>query len=109
MERARKHIVEDVDRAVQGLGDVKEIVERRAREVLQRGGAALVGLVLRRVLDLHAVLKDIVAIDLQATLGLDRELEVHLGPRPTHRAQDLYVVRRVRGHRVLSKAQGSNV
>mmetsp|Transcript_34686 Transcript_34686/g.81899 ORF Transcript_34686/g.81899 Transcript_34686/m.81899 type:complete len:501 (+) Transcript_34686:163-1665(+) len=100
LERVREHIVEDVDRAVQGLGDVEEIVERRAREVLQRGGAALVGLVLRRVLDLHAVLKDIVAIDLQATLGLDRELEVHLGPRPTHRAQDLYVVRRVRGHRV---------
>ena len=107
--RASNHIVKDVDRAVQRLGDVKEIVERRAREVLQRGGAALVGLILRRVLDLHAVLKDIVAINLQATLGLDRELEVHLGPRPTHRAQNLDVVRRVLRDGVLSKAQGPNV
>ena len=103
--RARTHIVKDVDRAVERLGDVKEIVERRAREVLQRGGAALVGLALRRVLDLHAVLEDLVAIDLQATLGLDRELEVNLGSRPTHSAHNLDVVRNVvLGGRVLPKA-----
>ena len=103
--------MKDVDRPVQGLRDVKDIVERRAREVLQRGGAALVGLVLRRVLDLHAVLENVIAIDLQATLGLDRELEVDLGPRPTHLAHNPYVVRRIliRGRRVLSKAQGLNV
>ena len=96
--------MEDVDRAVQRLGDVKQIVERRAREVLQRGGAALVGLILRRVLDLHAVLEDIVTIDLQATLGLDRELEVNLGSRPTHLPHNLDVKRRVLGGRVLPKA-----
>ena len=101
--------MEDVDRAVQRLRDVKEIVESRAREVLQRRGAALVLLVLRRVLDLHAVLEDIVAIDLQATLGLDREPEIDLGPRPTHLAHNLDVERRVVGGRVLPKAQSSNV
>ena len=105
LERVRENVVEDVDRAVQGLGDVKQIVQRRARKVLERRGAAAVGLVLRRVLDLHAVLEDVVAIDHQAALGLDRELEVHLRPRPVHRAQDLDVVRRVFRDRVLSKAR----
>ena len=74
LERVRENVVEDVDRAVQGLGNVKQIVQRHARKVLERRGAAAVGLVLRRVLDLHAVLEDVVAIDHQAALGLDREL-----------------------------------
>ena len=33
LERVRENVVEDVDRAVQGLGDVKQIVQRRARKV----------------------------------------------------------------------------
>ena len=106
LERVREHVVQDVDRAVQGLGDVEEVVQRRAREVLQRRVAAAVRLVLRRVLDLLAVLEHVVASDLQAALRLDRELEVHLRPRPTHRAHDLDVVRRVLGGRVLPSKAG---
>ena len=106
LERVREHVVEDVNRAVEGLGDVEEIVERRARKVLERRVAAAVRLVLRRVLDLHAVFENVVAIDGEAALGLDREPEVHLRPRATHLAHDLDVVRRVLGDRILSTRQG---
>eukprot|EP00964_Phaeocystis_antarctica_P114358 scaffold78330_cov60-Phaeocystis_antarctica.AAC.2 len=101
VEPARKHIVEDVYGAVLGLGDVEEVVERRAREVLQRRGAATVRLVLRRVLDLHAVLEYVVTIDGEATLGLDRELEINLRPCAAHLPHNLYVVRRIGAHRVV--------
>ena len=70
--------MEDVDRCVQGLGDVEEVVEHGARPVLIA--------VLSRRLNLHALIKDIEAIDGESALGLDREPDVHSRPVPTNRA-----------------------
>ena len=70
--------MEDVDRCVQGLGDEEEVVEHGARPVLI--------VVLSRRLNLHALIKDIEAIDGESALGLDRELDVHSRPIPANRA-----------------------
>ena len=77
--RGPEHIVEDVDRCVQRLGDEEKVVEHDARPVL---------VVLRRLLNLDALLEDIEAIDGEAALRLDRELDVHLRPVSANRAHN---------------------
>ena len=75
---AEGHIVKDVDRCVQGLGDEEEVVEHDARPVRM--------VVLSRWLNLNAILVDVEAVDGESALGLDREPDVHSRPVPTNRA-----------------------